>query len=529
MTQKTPYNPAYRRHKRDQTQGREPRQSRSAPSRRPAPSTPEAFFPHLNIMIYPRQSDLMGEGALSDRQGSRNENRPKIGAAAAKLYVEKRGRYLSEIMKSQTAGLSEIMKSLSEIMKRQTTGMQTLMASLEGYRALMSTVKKSTTLQARKIFDEIAENYEPLKNLIIEIDDLQPDIGAELEKAGISTDELDRMNVSELLTRRDDPNDDIYRAFEAAKAARAAALPVISNTRAKALENPLDKINFKIWEREAGAVKFDMTARNDKNPEKVYIPVTLTFEGKEGTEISTTSKLTHFDKRVQLAVYALFEECTAQERPAIFTIGDIWRAMGNTRRPNENQVKKINESLTKQGATRVFFDTKNEAARYKYERAIVDSNILKFTRIQALYKGRIVTAVHPDEAPILIQFAATRGQITAVPLKVLQSGIPMTDSSLRIEDYLLRRIAMAKNSLKKLETGQGKKYSPDRQKKIKARRKEKILFSTFHKNIGTDGKDKRKRDRDRAIETAEKYLQHYKECSYISGYTLLKDGFSISL
>ena len=127
-------------------------------------------------------------------------------------------------------------------------------------------------------------------------------------------------------------------------------------------------------------------------------------------------------------------------------------------------------------------------------------------------------------------FAAARNQMSIVPLKVIQSKISQTDKSLRIEDYLLYRILRQKNEISKLKGQQEKKYTQSRQKQIRDKSNLIILLETFHEQVGV--KDKKKKDRDRADETARKYLTHYSDkekVGYIEEFEITKDKIIIKL
>ena len=108
-----------------------------------------------------------------------------------------------------------------------------------------------------------------------------------------------------------------------------------------------------------------------------------------------------------------------------------------------------------------------------------------------------------------MSFARQRKQITSIDIALLQSPISKTDANLRIEDYLLERMSKDKNS-----------------KKNECR----ILFKTIYNHVGIADKPKtntERKQKQRAPEKIESYLEHYQQTGHISGYTMEKDGISI--
>ena len=181
--------------------------------------------------------------------------------------------------------------------------------------------------------------------------------------------------------------------------------------------------------------------------------------------------------------------------------------MGNRGNPNTEDLQKINDSLTKMGAARVYLDNAQEVqVNKKYARFKYDASLLPFERISAYINGQLVeSAIHLFREPPLITFARERGQITGLTRQLLESPISKTDANLQLEDYLLERIGHMK--------------SP----KSKAPRK--MLFSTIYERCGITTK----KQRQRAPEKIRRYLDHYNKCGWIAGYTMDKDGVTIQI
>ena len=129
-----------------------------------------------------------------------------------------------------------------------------------------------------------------------------------------------------------------------------------------------------------------------------------------------------------------------------------------------------------------------------------------------------------------MEFADQRDQLSAVPMKALQSPISKTDNHLRIEDYLLHRIVRQKKIINDLQEKQQKKYTQKRQKEIREARTLTILLETFYENTGN--LKKKAVVRQRALDTAKRYLSHYQSEAggyYINSYSIKDDRIIIEL
>lgn len=399
---------------------------------------------------------------------------------------------------------------------------------------LNNTLSKETLTQWR----DMLEQARPVMEALDELSALEPYIEAELKKPEYNGATLDDL-LKDLLPRDllQLPEDGLlYKALQAARAERAKALPVIDSHRTKTLNTPTDRVNFLAWNnfKETGkqiAMAFDLRSERDKNdPAKSGLDISMRYSLSFGDDpnIKTTKELNHYDRRLMQAADTLYTSDASGQ--GVFLIGDIFRAMGGKTEPNSTQRRKMNDALTKQGTARVFMDNATEAAHYKYPHIEYDGNILNFERIKVMYNGQEVEAIHFLRRPVFMELAAGRKQITDIPLKVLQSGVSQTDDHLRIEDYLLQRIVRQKNDLRELLDQQDKKYVTNREPKISKARKLTILLDTFYEQIGKA--DKKKDLKQRALKTAERYLDHYRSDAggrYIDSYKITDDRITITL
>ena len=123
-------------------------------------------------------------------------------------------------------------------------------------------------------------------------------------------------------------------AFEVDK--EKSLLPQISPKKITELQYPLDKVNSYLWGlmiNETVALKAE-SDKDSKKGKQANIYVLLDFDELDGVKISR--QLTSYDKRVFIAVANL----KAQGHDTI-TAEQIYKAMGNPKRPNADTIKKI--------------------------------------------------------------------------------------------------------------------------------------------------------------------------------------------
>ena len=289
----------------------------------------------------------------------------------------------------------------------------------------------------------------------------------------------------------------------AATAAYKAKHPAATAKRAVNVEFPLDKVNSTMWNmlqetKSGGQIKlWPLKVEKDGSEKELNILYSIDFDSLEDAGVKITKRLLPFDKRVYIAISALFNAGNN-----VISLTQIFFAMGNTGRPAAYQIKKIQESITKMTGARVFIDNAQEITTYHYPHFRYRGSLLPLESVEAIINGQITdAAIHIFREPPIMTFAKQRRQITTITVKALQSPISKTDANLLIDDYLIERIAHAKNG----------------------RQPKKILYSKLYEaaQITT------KKQRDRAPEKIKTYLEHYKACGLIARYTMLKDGIQI--
>lgn len=286
----------------------------------------------------------------------------------------------------------------------------------------------------------------------------------------------------------------------------AAELPRIMMNPTDLLSYPLDKPNHVIWDLLAateipgqiGMGSIDLNIRTSPrgvSPASV-VYCSLSFDAIEDVKIS--KQLTPFDKRVYIAAAALYNGGNS-----IISPSQIHRMMGNSTRANAVETKKINDSLTKMGAARVYLDSTKEGSRhpkFKY-----DAPLLPFERISAYINNTLTeSAIKLFREPPLMTFARERGQITPITVQLLDvPHVSKSEANLRLEDYLIDRIG--------------------HMKRAGSNAPRKILYTTVFDRCGIT----EKKQRQRAPAKIQKCLNHYKACGWIADYTAGNDGITI--
>ena len=348
-----------------------------------------------------------------------------------------------------------------------------------------SALQAATFKSLTSALQNAIENSEELQQRIKEHEALKPLLEKELKKP-----QYNNKSIDELINESKDENGEIIdgslwqQALNAARTALAEQETERATVkRADSVDYPLDKINSEIWnlfkEDTQGqlslvvignaSLPLDVTSTKDKRKHKdpVTVIYSVNFDELDGNGIKITKRLTPFDKRVYYAVSALFN------------------------------------AVSKMTGARISVDNTQEADSYKYPRFVYEGSLLPMERGAVIVNGQLAdAAIHIFREPPLITFARKRMQITTVELKLLQSPVSKTDANLQIDDYLIERIAKAKN-------GKGKSC--------------RILYKTLYERTSITTK----KQRARAQEKIKRYLDHYKQCGFITGYSMKADGLTV--
>lgn len=283
--------------------------------------------------------------------------------------------------------------------------------------------------------------------------------------------------------------------------AAGVLIPRIGGRRIKTVDIPLDKPNSKLWnmltETTGGQLKLAFATERTGSKKEVSVIYSIDFD--ELTDTRITKALEPFDKRVYSAMAALFNSGNES-----VTLQQIYNAMGYEGTAGKYDRARINDSVTKMAAAKVYMDNVQEVqAGYRYPQFKYDGQLLPMERIQAVVNGQFVESViHILREPPMISFARGRKQLTTVDKKLLATPVSKTNTNLAIEDYLLTRIAKAR-------TGKGQK---------------RILYSTLF----TEAHLTTSKQQQRAKAPIKKILDHYAECGFISKYVMDAEGITFS-
>lgn len=278
--------------------------------------------------------------------------------------------------------------------------------------------------------------------------------------------------------------------------------------RASKVDFPLDKINTALWRTlaradKSGQIAFDTSqtipvkVERQNSSQEVSLLFSINFDAL-GNDVKISKKLSMFDKRVYMAMGALYNAGND-----VVTLRQIHFAMGNTGEPSQGQLEKIDASTQKMLAPITLDNHEEIEANYNYPAFKYDGPLLPFESVTKTINGKLVEkAMHLFREPPLISFARGRKQLTTLNIKVLESPINKTENNLAIDDYLLERISRAK--LGKMQ-------------KV-------ILISTLFEEAGITDKKKKQR----APQTIQRYMEHYKKCGFIKDYQMSKDKITFS-
>lgn len=442
------------------------------------------------------------------------ELQAKLDPISPQLYREYTAPAITApAMQRLKVSLDNMRSSLLDVMKASSGAdtMQGVVEILQDAIAPLADIVKQTVAsdgfkRITGTLQYIVENSEAIQANLEEWEQLKPFLEAELLKPeynGLTLDELIALDETD---ENGDPieNSLFEKAFAAATAAQIASKPQTTTIkRAELLEMPLDKVNATIWnllEKDTGGqLAFAMEKRGSNKEITLLYSIDFDETLREGIQI--TKRLLPFDKRVYIAVNALFNAGNN-----IITLTQIYYAMGYKGKPGTKDLQKIQASIIKMQGAQISVDNAQEAATYKkYGKFVYKGSLLPLETAEHYSVNGALTdaAIHIFREPPLISFAKQRNQITTVEIKLLQSPINKTDNNLLIDDYLIERISRMKNS-------HGKSSN-------------KILFNTIFDNARITAA----RQKQRSKATIKRYLDHYKQCGFIKDYKEAADGVTI--
>lgn len=291
---------------------------------------------------------------------------------------------------------------------------------------------------------------------------------------------------------------------------------VLSSSKKNAIsENlifPVDKVNAKfsrLWEslkdKPERQLYFDMTSKEEKDTantddDKSYVLLSLGFDDKSIDKQELSKVLTPINERIYIAANALDRK--NKNRP--ITVQQIYKQMGYENKISAPKRKILFDAMTAMRATTIYIDNSSESKKQKGRKEFIyDGSLFPFERVTTIENGQATDfAIRLLRESPLITFARERNQITTVSRKLLQTPVNKNDSTIAIEDYLIRHIAHAK-------TG-----------KLSRR----IRFDTLFDSVHITTKKQQDRSKDKIV----RILDHYKQQAFIDGYKMDETGIEVS-
>ena len=218
---------------------------------------------------------------------------------------------------------------------------------------------------------------------------------------------------------------------------------------------------------------------------------------------TTSQELNEFDYAVLDAVNTLH----SQGYP-YFGLENIFRVLARDNNaqlmPGYEMERNIKESLTRLESTKISIDASNISNKYNIDRETievlkVESRMLQFEKATVLVNGqRAVDWYHLLQEPKLFTLAKRLKQVKSIPLAGLKTKNSVTEDSVKLQQYLLRRCI-----------GAGRGMSP------------KILLNAILKQAGITIKTDDRKKRQRIIGMIKNILDDWtKAGDIISGYTI---------
>ena len=240
--------------------------------------------------------------------------------------------------------------------------------------------------------------------------------------------------------------------------------------------------------------------KSNKTQERAFVLYGLNFQ--EDPNITITNNLNEFDELVYIAIDALMRAGNKY-----ISSNQICKLINGGRKANNNDKKKIENSIDKMGYIRVYINNKWEAQRYSYPEIEIDEPLIAFRRITARINGAIGSCIEPltKDLPVM-RFTRSRDQFMTFDSILLAAPVNKTKRALKIQKYLLEHIGRMK----------GKESH-----KVPRKMAYKTLFERCEiKNYQAQADSKA---------TIKIFLEHYKENDYIKGYIADQDGIEILL
>lgn len=281
-----------------------------------------------------------------------------------------------------------------------------------------------------------------------------------------------------------------------------STIPQVSLIKRKEnIEYPLAKYSDLVFSDKISPNKAYPVSMGKSGEEKIISSFLLEIEQTEGVQISRS--LDSYDKRVFVALSNL-----AKAGATVTTAAQIYKEMGNLKKPNDQDTMKVISSLKQMMKVIVTIDNRKEAEKYNYPRIKDTFPLLPIRISEAIYRGQTVdNGVFISEVPYLFTISEERKQLGSFSRALLNSPLSQTKNNLTLEDYLLRRILKIKRK--------AGNQSPT------------IILSTLFNKCDIDSKNRK--EVARAREKIERLLDYYVKEKWFFKYEITDKAIKITL
>lgn len=244
----------------------------------------------------------------------------------------------------------------------------------------------------------------------------------------------------------------------------------------------------------------EMDSSEDSNlyPLNVTTRFSVSYEEYEGLEISTSLKLTQFDREVIDAVASL------ASYSKILSPATIYRVITGKRKNftvSKKQKEKVAESIRKCGLCRIAIDVTEELQSNntigQNEKISYHEYLISYAEIRHRTPNGVNSYYEILKMPPLFRFAESIGKISSIPLALVDTPVNKTDSALSVQSFLFRSIEEMK------QNGEESIF---------------LEWETIYQyaEINQNSRTQANRMRD----AVGKILEYWKENTYIGGYDL---------
>lgn len=307
---------------------------------------------------------------------------------------------------------------------------------------LKDIVLASTYDAANKLFAAIGDSIKtvceeagiPVEQFDALLKQLEADVKQNPDKYESNPFESDFMELGKVL-----------RLFKARQ-----AIPSVNTKKPNKYVFPTDKATTNTFQRAADILAANHTVlgmepRNSKSRKsKKQIDTLISLDYSNLQSVSISRQLSLYDREVHDAIITLAVEGGNE----YITPRMIHQVMRNTQeKPSTKQITDINNSITLLMHTRIVIDATAEAAAYGFNNFKYDGMLVPAERVTAKINGNTVTCIHLFRTPPLYDYPDRKSQIARINMNLLSNPqISLTDETLILRGYLLRRITAIKSS-----------------------------------------------------------------------------------